>query len=259
LRVFRRGVIARTFYQVRATPNNRNINMLNMFLCKECGRDGMVLASAHQCKACTISTYSRFALCPCCSLEQDKCQECQTDMKSGRDEAAVKEARDARAHYLKRVAAIDAEFDAAIADIKEDIDAWLKVNKDAAAAYDAAMKPYQDAHQTASEALHDLQASGDGASSEALAAAQKAATEAHSALMEASRKNNGVLFDPINAERERIGAEKLKRHEDAARVQHQKTSRAERRVELIVGRITGHIALDAAVAQQLAELDEQDK
>jgi hypothetical protein len=234
-------------------------SMLNMFLCKKCGKNGSLLASAHQCTACTISTYSRFALCPCCSLEQDKCQECQTDMKSGRDEAAVKEAQEARAAFIARVAVIDAEFEAALADIKDDIDAWLKVNKEAGAAYEAAMKPFQDAYQTASDTLRTLQVSGAAADSEALVSAQKAFGEAQTAVQEAARKNNGLLFDPVKAERERIGAEKLKRHEDAVRVRHQKTSRAERRVELIVGRITGHIALDAAVKEQLAQLDEQDK
>jgi hypothetical protein len=233
--------------------------MLNMFLCKSCDTDRMVLASAHKCTACTISTYSRFALCLCCSLEQDKCQECQTVMNSGRDEAAVKEAQQARAAYLARIAVIDAEFEAAIADIKDDIDAWLKVNKDAAAAYDAVMKPFQDAFQTASDSLRTLQASGAAAGSEALVAAQKAVSDAQDTLTQESRNNTGVLFDPINKERERIGEEKLKRHEDAVRAQYQKTSKEERRVELIVGRITGHLALDAAIKEQLAELDEQDE
>lgn len=232
---------------------------MHMFLCNKCGRGGTVLASAHQCSACTISTYSRFALCPCCALEKDKCQECQVDMKSARDEKAVAEAQAARAHYIERLGTIDAEYEAAIADIKDDIEAWLKVNKDSAAAYDAAMKPFQDSFQTASDGLRVLQTSGAAAGSEALVAAQTAVKEAQTALQEAIEKNRCVLFDPINAERERIGADKLKRHEDAARLKHQKTMRAERRVELIVGRIIGHIALDAAVKEQLAQLDEQDK
>ena len=51
------------------------------FTCSKCSR-GALQASAHQCKSCTFSTYSAYAYCVCCALEKDKCQSCETDMKS---------------------------------------------------------------------------------------------------------------------------------------------------------------------------------
>ncbi len=227
------------------------------FLCNKCSRGGGLLAVSHACKACTLSTYSAFAYCVCCALEKDKCQSCQTDMMSGRDQAAVKEVQAARAVYLAAVLVIDAQYDTAVADIKDEIDAWLKVNKEAGDAYNQAIKPYQDGYQTASEALRVLQSSGAAADSEAVIAAKTAVETANTALREALPDLQKQMWAPINEACAKVGEEKLKRHEDAARARHRKTGRAERRVELVAERICGHLKVDAVYKAQLAELEAQ--
>ena len=226
------------------------------FTCSKCSR-GALQASAHQCKSCTFSTYSAYAYCVCCALEKDKCQSCETDMKSGRDQAAVTEVQNARAVFLAAMTVIDAEYDAAIADIKEDIEAWLKVNREAGDAYTAAIKPYQDGYQTASEALRVLQSSGAAADSEGVITAKAAVETANTALRQAITDLQKQMWDPINQERAKIGEEKLKRHEDAARAQHTKTRREERRVELVAERIGAHLMVDANYKAQLAQLETQ--
>ncbi|MCC7530301.1 MAG: hypothetical protein IT342_17385 [Candidatus Melainabacteria bacterium] len=224
------------------------------FLCNKCALGG-VLASGHTCKTCSFTTYSAYAYCVCCALEKDKCQSCETDMQSGRDQTAVAQVQKARAVFLAAVTVIDAEYDAAVADIKDEIDAWLKVNKDAGDAYDQAIKPYQDGYQTASEALRVLQSSGVQADSQSVIAARTAVDTANTSLREALPDLQKQMWAPINEARAKIGEEKLKRHEDAARARHMKTSREERRVELVAERIGGHLKVDAAYNAQLAQLE----
>jgi hypothetical protein len=178
-------------------------------------------------------------------------------MQSGRDQTAVAEVQQARAVFLAAVTVINAQFDTAVADIRDEIDAWLKVNKEAGDAYNQAIKPYQDGYQTASEALRVLQSSGAAADSEAVIAAKTAVETANTALREALPDLQKQMWAPINKERAKVGEEKLKRHEDAARAKHKKTSREERRVELVAERICGHLKVDAAYKAQLAQLETQ--
>lgn len=227
-------------------------------LCEKCQRAHRSLqGTAHQCKTCTLNTYSAFTYCVCCAIEKDQCQACGTVMNTGRDDAAVKEVESARAVYLEAAKSIEAEFDASIADIRSEIDTWLKVNKDSAAAYEAAMKPFQDAYQTAAQALQVLQSSGAAADSDAVVAAKKSVDEANTALRDAMPSVQKLLWDPINEERVRIGEDKLKRHEDAWRASDKKKRKAERRFELVAERIAGHLGVDAAYKMQLEQLDQQ--
>lgn len=228
------------------------------FLCQECVRKvNALLGSAHKCKGCTLDTYSAFKYCTCCAVEKDKCQNCGKKAKSGRADTDADMVKAARAVYIQEVKGVDAEFDDAIADIRSEIDAWLKVNKDSASVYDAGMKPYQDAYQTAAKALQVLQSTGAAADSDAVVAARKAVDDANTALRAALPDLQKQMWDPINEARAKIGEEKLKRHEDAARLQHTKTRKAQRRFELVAERIAGHLSVDAAYKFQLAELDQQ--
>ena len=226
------------------------------FLCQKCSIDG-VQATAHSCKTCTLSTYSAYALCVCCALAQDKCQCCETAMNSGRDDAAIKEVEAARAIYNAVEVASQAEFDTAIADIKSEIDAWLKVNKQSSEKYNATIKPFQDGLQTASETLRTLQSTGAKADSESMIAAKAAVDDANKALGEAVQPATQAMFGAINEERAKIGEEKLKRHEDAWRAKDKKIGQASRRLELVAERICGHLTVDKTYKAQLAELDKQ--
>lgn len=227
-------------------------------LCQTCQRaHNFLQGTAHQCKSCTLNTYTAFTYCVCCATETDQCQACGTVVNTGRDDAAVKEVESARAVYLEAAKSIEAEFDASIADIRSDIDAWLKVNKDSAAIYDAGIKPYQDAYQTAAEALQVLQSSGAAADSDAVVAAKKSVDEANTALREAMPGLQKQMWDPIKEERAKIGEEKLKRHEDAWRASDKKKRKAERRFELVAERIIGHLGVDMAYKMQLEQLDQQ--
>ncbi len=226
------------------------------FLCNKC-RGGALQGSAHACKTCTLTTYSAYAYCVCCALEKDKCQSCEADMQSGRTEENVTEVTAARAAYLNEASATEAEFNASIADIKDEIDAWLKVNQEASGAYEAAIKPYQDSYQTAATALRTLQSTGAAADSEAVVAAQAAFDEANLALRQIADKESKAMWAPINEARAKIGEEKLKRHEDAWRAKDRQLRKAQRRLELVAERICGHLGVDAAYKEQLARLDEQ--
>ncbi len=227
-------------------------------LCQKCQRaNSGLLATAHQCKSCTLNTYTAFTYCVCCAIEKDQCQSCGTVVNTGRDDAAVKEVESARAVYLEAAKSIEAEFDASIADIRNDIDAWLKVNKDSASIYDAGIKPYQDAYQTAAEALQVLQSSGAAADSDAIVAAKKSVDDANTALRDAMPGLQKQMWDPISEERAKIGEEKLKRHEDAWRASDKKKRKAQRRFELVAERIVGHIGIDMAYKMQLEQLDRQ--
>jgi len=228
------------------------------FLCQECVRRvDALLGSSHKCNGCTLDTYSAFKFCTCCAVEKDWCQNCGKKADSGRTDSDADELKAARAVYLAEVKGVDAEFDAAIADIRVEIDAWLKVNRDSAAAYDAGIRPYQEAYQTAAQALQELQSTGDNADSPALVAARQGVEEALAALRAAMPVLQKQMWDPIMEERARIGEEKLKRHEDEGRLQHRKTMKAQRRFELVAERIAGHLGVDAAYKLQLEQLDKQ--
>lgn len=226
--------------------------------CQKCKRKGDGLhATAHKCSTCEVQTYSAFKHCISCAVEKEKCQFCGAAIESGRDEAAVKEVQAARVIFLEELKAVAVEYDAAVADIRSEIDEWLKVNRESSAIYNAGIKPFQDAYQTAAQALQVLQRSGAAADSEAIVAAKQAVDDANTALRDAMPGLQEQMWEPINEARAKIGEEKLKRNEDASRIKLKKTKKAERRFELVAERIAGHIGVDLNYKMQLEQLDKQ--
>jgi hypothetical protein len=184
-------------------------------------------------------------------------QFCSAAIESGRDEAAVKAVQAARVIFLEELKAVAVEYDAAVADIRSDIDEWLKVNQESSATYNAGIKPFQDAYQTAAQALQVLQGTGAAADSDAVVAAKQAVDDAKTALRDAMPGLQEQMRKPIDEARARIGEEKLKRNEDASRVKLKKTGKAGRRFELVAERIAGHIGVDLNYKLQLEQLDKQ--
>ena len=226
--------------------------------CQKCKRKGDGLhATAHKCSTCEVQTYTAFKHCISCAVEKEKCQFCGAAIESGRDEAAVKEVQAARVIFLEELKAVAVEYDAAVADIRSEIDEWLKVNQESGAIYNAGIKPFQDAYQTAAQALQVLQRSGAAADSDAIVAAKQAVEDANTALRDAMPGLQEQMWKPINEARAKIGEEKLKRNEDASRIKLKKTRKAERRFELVAERIAGHIGVDLNYKMQLEQLDKQ--
>jgi hypothetical protein len=192
---------------------------MNLF-CSNCsrGRGGLgdaLQATSHKCGTCTMETYTAFVICVCCAVENSKCQKCGGDVSPALDDMSGALIIQARESFDMNVATANKHFDVQLADIRDDIESWLRVNKEAGAKYEAAFA-------------------------------------ANSNDYEGPRDE---MFATINAERDRIGSEKLARYEHAFRARDLKIRRAARRFELVAERICGHREVDRRYAEELANLN----
>jgi cellobiose-specific phosphotransferase system component IIA len=224
------------------------------FLCNECR--GAHTMAARKCTQCSNITNSCYKLCTICAMQADECQSCRKKMNAGVEQKTIDEIVAFRVTKGAAIAQADADYQAAIAPLEEAHEAYTKADMEAGDEFNRNVKPAREAYDNARAALVEqkrLRSEGQPADVDA---AEKALEEATPAIR-AANENGRKLIDERRATTNLTYGVQRAAYEEAGRAHQSARWKAERRMDLSVGRVLGHIAIELGYKAAMEQLDQQ--